>query len=503
MSMNNATLLPLHQSLLARLATKPLLLFGLAIAWGAWLAVFGMIPGLVRDASLISITFDLRDYLLRAFVVFLVAHLIVRQTSIPTLFAIPPFTFGIWQLIDVYAFSEWFSGAYRVNLHELNAQLFVVPVQLAVAIVGLVLCLRRASRTTSRIFATIMMWGSIVSTLMFHLAIVEVTYKPVEVVYSEMLKTASMAEDYDQACAVMKMRCSRTPIGLGGYDELWQLDPQLRLFEPELLRLVGNTYSWAEVHADGLVYAHLGAVRDSQIRMTSLAIPESLTGPMENYVFDEAQCPGNSRCYQGLDNISLESSSKLAGVLQAASEHDQFVHGWLEALPDIGTTTLWLRLLAKHNGELKLVSTQLPRDLIARLSSDLTAAQCSGPSCVATTIDQASMSGDLEPGLAELANKVQSGEVRPIYLSWVDKALSRNPVKYIDREEFLRSITYANGEIRITTTPNSFGKITLDMKVTFNLIITIFSATWLVMGVFLILFHTRRQLGAQRRGLAA
>ena len=77
----------------AYLAQSPGRLFLFALAWGAYLALFGLIPGILRDASLVSITFDLRDYLLRAFVVFMVAHLIARQTTLLLLAAIPPATF--------------------------------------------------------------------------------------------------------------------------------------------------------------------------------------------------------------------------------------------------------------------------------------------------------------------------------------------------------------------------------------------------------------------------
>src|SRR5690606_14236710 len=100
------------------------------------------------------------DYLLRMFVVFLIAHLFVRETNFKLLFAIPPIALALQLGLNVYDFSEWYSRTFRINLHELNAQLFVVPVQVLVLMVGIIFCCRKKLRTTTRIFATTMLAGS-------------------------------------------------------------------------------------------------------------------------------------------------------------------------------------------------------------------------------------------------------------------------------------------------------------------------------------------------------
>ncbi|MFU4538271.1 hypothetical protein ACM73L_33175 [Pseudomonas aeruginosa] len=129
-------------------------LFLFALLWSAYLLLVGALPHLVSGTSLNSLTFQYRDYLLRAFVVFAVAHLFVRKTNFKLLFAIPPITLALQLGLDVYDFSEWYSRTFRVNLHELNAQLFVVPVQLMVLATGIYFCCRKHLRTTTRIFAT-------------------------------------------------------------------------------------------------------------------------------------------------------------------------------------------------------------------------------------------------------------------------------------------------------------------------------------------------------------
>ncbi len=479
----------------AYLAQSPGRLFLFALAWGAYLALFGLIPGILRDASLVSITFDLRDYLLRAFVVFMVAHLIARQTTLLLLAAIPPATFILWQAIDVYDFSEWYSQNYRVNLHELNAQLFVVPIQVAIAIAGLCLCLKRSTKTTSRVFATIMIWGSLISTLMFHLSIVEVSYKPVETVFADMLERTATADDYAATCKTMRSACAASPVDQAKFEEAWALDPQLRIHLPYALRILAIDHMWVTRDADGVMHAGLASVNGKQIRYSEDPLPVSLTMPMERYALDGATCPAGAVCHGDMAAMKASASSRLLATIDTAAQTEFFAHAWIEGMEgeDAG---LWLRILGKVDDQFRLVST--PLDAHTPIFPSHTSSDCDGSRCKSAEAESLSVSTGISPGLRDLARTVAAGTYQPLYLPWVDKALSRNPVKYIDRPEFLRALTYRDGQMRMTTTPPSFSSITLDMKVTFNLIITAFSTSWLILGVYLILYHTRRALASGR-----
>lgn len=481
------------QTLTAYLAQSPGRLFLFALVWGVYLAAFGFIPGLVRDASLVSITFDLRDYLLRAFVVFMAAHLFARQTTLLLLAAIPPVTFILWQSIDVYDFSEWYSQNYRVNLHELNAQLFVVPFQVAIATAGLALCLRKSTKTTSRVFATVMMWGSILSTLMFHLSIVEVSYKPVETVFADMLERTATADDYEGTCKTMRSACAHSSVDQAKFDEAWALDPQLRIHLPYALRILAIDHMWIRRDSMGVMHAGLASVSGKQIRRSEDPLPLELTTPMEQYALEGAPCPTDAICTADEATMKNGASTRLLSLLDTAGRASFFAHAWIEGMEN-HDGRLWLRVLGKVDDEIRLVSTPLSNSAPIFPSHGADLANCTGGKCVIHEAATVAEDEQAIPALRELASTVAAGRYQPLYLPWVDKALSRNPVKYIDRPEFLRALSYVDGEIRMTTTPPSFSSITLDMKITFNLIITVFSTSWLILGVYLILFHTRRAL---------
>lgn len=479
------------------IVSKTSRMFLFALLWGAWMLLCGAMPHLLSNTSLESLTFQYRDYLLRMFVVFLAAHLVVRQTNLKLLVSIPLISLALWQGVDVYAFSEWFSRSFRVNLHELNAQLFVVPVQVALLAVGIYFCTRKSLRTTTRIFATVMLGGSILSTLGFHLSIVNVTYKPIERVYADQIYGIAALDKIRDACAVLKSDCRQFSLGGLEFDDDLSLDPQLALAHKEVFPYLMASNSWVRSGIGPERYLGIASLAGEKMRVAEVKLPiNSYSGAMQ-FAFAGGDCPRDYRCWSWAEAVpaEIQSMALASGVLADLSTRPTYLHAWSHTvnLPNGAPAPALYIAGRRGSGEHRLAAAQISNEVMDRLSQSLAAEDdCLVDFC------QAYAKNDLADGLAEpareLLESLSAGHHEQIAKLWVDKALSRNPVLYIDRPEFLRYYGFHSGKIRIITSPMGFSDITKDLKITFNLIIGIFSVAWLTLGVFLILFHTRRQL---------
>lgn len=479
------------------IVARPSRMFLFALVWGMWMMFVGAIPHFFSGSSLPSLTFEYRDYLLRLFVVFLVGHLFVRQTNLKLLFAIPLITLALWQGIDVYDFSEWYSRTHRVNLHELNAQLFVVPVQVAVLAVGVYFCCRSHLRTTTRLFATIMLAGSILSTLGFHLSIVNVTYKPVERVYSAQIKGAAKLDDFDQACTTLKSDCRVFDLGSLTWGDQLDLDPQLPLAHREMFPYLMANHAWVRNGNGPERFAGLASVSNNGVRVAEVRLPLEFYAPAMDYVFAGGECPEGYRCWQWSGSIpaDIPSSEMVGNVITSLSSSPTFLHNWAHAaeFTDSKPVPAFFAAGRREGGDVRLAVGEMPRDVMARLSRSLAGSHsCDADRCEVLPLDGQGV--PVNQTVAQLLEQARKGSYEDVAKLWVDKALSRNPVLYINRPEFLRYYIYRDGMVRLITSPLTFSDITLDLKITFNLIIGIFSCAWLTLGVFLILFHTRRQL---------
>lgn len=477
-------------------------IFILSFLWGAWMLLVGAIPHLANGTSIYSLTFEYRDYLLRMFVVFAIAHFFVRQTNFYLLALIPLITLGLQLAIDVYDFSEWFSRTYRVNLHELNAQLFVVPVQVAALAGGMYFCSRRRLRTTTRIFATVMMAGSLLSTLGFHLSIVNVSYKPVERIYTSQLMKLAHLDDPLPTCEAMGFDCQFYSLDSLDWQDDLLLDPQLRIAHQMVIDEVMSTHAWVR-RGDGMEYwLGLASPDLKGLALAEVPIPMDVLEPLMLSAFGEAECNFDSdfRCWEytgNPDDVPMAPYPK--SIIMTLVESPTFVHAWAHAYDFDGDGYLEPALYAagrRDAGPLRVAAKPIPTNQRAMLSRALANGRCEGVQCIRISSENAP---PYLNSLKTLLASVQGGSYKAPARLWVDKALSRNPVLYINRPEFLRLYVFKDGNIRIITSPQSFSDTTLDLKLTFNLIIAIFSISWLTLGVFLILFHTRRQLLAGMR----
>lgn len=468
-------------------------LFAAALLWSAWLLLVGALPHLISGTSLSSLTFEYRDYLLRAFVVFAVAHMFVRKTNVRLLLAIPPVTLALQIGLNVYDFSEWYSRTFRVNLHELNAQLFVVPVQLAVLATGVYFCSREHLRTTTRIFATVMLGGSIVSTLGFHLSIVNVTYKPIERVYADNLNSLAGLDDPADTCQAMDFDCQYISLGGLNWADDHLLDPQLPIAHKAIFAEALATHAWVR-RGDGIDHwLGLATVKGQGVRVSESLLPLSWLSPLMESAYGGPGCDssGVARCFAlNDDHPELLPFSK--SIIATLLESEAFIHAWLHAydFDDDGFVEPALFAAGRRSGaEPRLVVSPLPASALEPLASALGREVCDDDCWTASKASEI-QEANLPPSVLVLLEQALAQTYESPSKLWVDKALSRNPVLYINRPEFLRVYAFKDGAIRVFTTPKAFSDTTLDL----NLIIALFSISWLTFGVFLILFHTRRQL---------
>jgi len=469
-----------------------------ALLWSAWLLLVGALPHIIADRSFNSLTFEYRDYLLRVFVVFTVAHLFVRKTNFKLLVAIPPLALALQIGVNVYDFSEWYSRAFRVNLHELNAQLFVVPVQLLVLATGICFCCSKNLRTTTRIFATIMLAGSIVSTLGFHLSIVNVTYKPVERIYANNLMSLVALDEPSDTCRVMAFDCQTINI----WDMDWTvdhlLDPQLPIAHREVFAEALATHAWVRRGDNHDHWLGLAAVKGQGVQVAETLLPLSWLSPLMESAFGGPGCPHGevARCFMLDDEEEVSRLMPFSlSIIETLLESEAFVHAWLHAYDFENDGFVEPALFAagrRSGGEPRLVVSRLPQTALEHLARAIEG--CDGVECKVVSSKADLESSDLPPSVMVLLEHALAQVYESPTKLWVDKALSRNPVLYINRPEFLRVYAFKEGVIRVFTSPQAFSDTTLDLKKTFNLIIGLFSVSWLTLGVFLILFHTRRQL---------
>ena len=473
-------------------------LFLLALLWSAYLLLVGALPHLASGTSLKSLTFEYRDYLLRAFVVFAVAHLFVRKTNFKLLFAIPPITLALQLGLDVYDFSEWYSRTFRVNLHELNAQLFVVPVQLMVLATGIYFCCRKHLRTTTRIFATTMLAGSIVSTLGFHLSIVNVTYKPVERVYADNLRSLVGLDDPADTCRAMDYDCQYIRLGELDWSDDHLLDPQLPIAHNAIFSEALATHAWVR---RGEGYDHwfgLATATEQGAALAETLRPLELLSPLMESAFGGPGCRGQgSLCFKSSSEAFDQLHPFSRSIIDTLLESETFIHAWLHVYDFNGDGFIEPAFFAagrRSGTEPRFVVSPLPDGTIDKLAASISGKGCHVESCQIATSGHDLQGAKVPPSLLVLLEQALAQTYEVPSRLWVDKALSRNPVLYINRPEFLRVYAFKDGVIRVFTSPQAFSDTTLDLKLTFNLIIGLFSVSWLTLGVFLILFHTRRQL---------
>jgi hypothetical protein len=473
--------------------TWAILIFSLV--WGGWMLLVGAMPNLLSNRGLESLSFEYRDYLLRMFVVFLIAHLFVRETNFKLLFAIPPITLGLQLGLNVYDFSEWYSRTFRVNLHELNAQLFVVPVQILVLMVGIIFCCRKKLRTTTRIFATTMLAGSILSTLGFHLSIVNISYKPVERVYSTNLESLIALDDPAATCNAMQFDCVYYPLGHTQWRDDLLLDPRLFLAHRELLGEVMSSQMWVSRDNEQF-WLGLAEPDGSILRLYEAPLPLSSYAESMDYVFGPSPCPEDEavQC-SSLDGAMQKLTDYSLSIVDEISGTDSFVHVWAHTHDFEGDGLVEPALIAagrRDSGQIKMAFIRIPQQVLNLLSEAAQTDTC-GASLRCHVLTGDDLAGAGLPGKIRTLYSPRNTFEAPLE-TWVDKALSRNPILYINRPEFLRSKTIEKGVVKIFSSPKAFSDITLDLKMSFNLIIGIFSTSWLTLGVFLILFHTRRVL---------
>lgn len=461
----------------------------------------GAAPNLIAGRSIESLTFEYRDYFLRVFVVFLVAHLFTRQTSFRLLLAIPPATLALQLALDVYQFTEWYSQTFRVNLHEINAQLFVVPIQVAVMLTGVVFCFRGVTRTTTRIFATTMMVGSIISTFCFHLAIVNVSYKPIERLYSDTLERVSDLESPDEVCETVGFKCQSFELGQPDWPANLRRDPQMYKAHELLLQELMATHFWIE-RGDGAEHTlGMADVSDREVVAAELLLPSNVLLPALQYVFAEEECSNELGylCWDfGSDSERPHLTEYSASILNTISGDETFLHTWVYAydfdLDGPGLSLPALMVAGRVNGgHTRVAISKLPQYYLDTLRAALESGRCHSSGCQVLDTNKPEHA-DTPQVLQALIESLNTNSYDSLQVSWVDKAISANPVLYINRPEFLRAKSYQAGTFRVVTTPQAFSDSTLDIKISFNLIIAIFSTSWLTFGVFLTLFHTRRQL---------
>lgn len=474
---------------------RPWALFAFSLVWSGWMLFVGALPNLLADRSLESLTFEYRDYLLRLFVVYLVAHLFVRRTSFALLWTLPPLTLALQLGVDVYDFSEWYSRTFRVNLHELNAQLFVVPVQLGILCAGIYFCARKKLRTTTRIFATTMLAGSIISTLGFHLAIVNVSYKPIERIYAASLDKVTGMDEPEGVCAAMGFDCRTYGLGTEGWPPELYLDPQLLRSHRQLLTQLFVHQIWLERVSALEHRIHSALVVQGGVVEKTASLPADLVRNAYAFAFSSDQCPTRQGAYcwdLGVDTERPDLSDFSTSIMLDLMDQDVYLHTWLDAydFDGDGVVSPSLMVSGRNSGRgARVVATPLPLSILEPLvdpseSQDIMSTHWSASNA------------EIEPPakVQQLLDLVESGQYQAPTYRWVDKALSLNPVLYINRPEFLRSAQFYDGHVRIFTTPSAFSSTTLDIKISFNLIIALFSVSWLTLGTFLILFHTRREL---------
>ncbi|MEN1629720.1 hypothetical protein AAIH00_11420 [Pseudomonas aeruginosa] len=473
-------------------------MFLCALLWSAYLLLVGALPHLVSGTSINSLTFEYRDYLLRAFVVFAVAHLFVRKTNFKLLIAIPPITLALQLGLDVYDFSEWYSRTFRVNLHELNAQLFVVPVQLMVLATGIYFCCRKHLRTTTRIFATTMLAGSIASTLGFHLSIVNVTYKPVERVYADNLRSLVGLDDPADTCRAMNFDCQYISLGELDWADDHLLDPQLPIAHNSIFSEALATHAWIRRGEGFDHWMGLATATEQGVGFAETLLPLEWLSPLMESAFGGPGCRGQgSVCFkfgsEAFDQLQPFSRS----IINTLLESETFIHAWLHVYDFNGdgfTEPAFFAAGRRSGAEPRFVVSPLPDGTIDKLAGSISGEGCHVESCQTAASGHDLKGGKLPPSLLVLLEQALAQTYEAPSRLWVDKALSRNPVLYINRPEFLRVYAFKDGVIRVFTSPQAFSDTTLDLKLTFNLIIGLFSVSWLTLGVFLILFHTRRQL---------
>jgi hypothetical protein len=473
-------------------------LFLVALLWSAYLLLVGALPHLISGTSLNSLTFEYRDYLLRAFVVFAVAHLFVRKTNFKLLLAIPPITLALQLGLDVYDFSEWYSRTFRVNLHELNAQLFVVPVQLMVLATGIYFCCRKHLRTTTRIFSTTMLAGSIASTLGFHLSIVNVTYKPVERVYADNLRSLVGLDDPSDTCRAMNYDCQYVGLGELDWDDQHLLDPQLPIAHNAILSEALATHAWVRRGEGTDHWLGLSKVTDNGVAYAESLLPMEWLSPLMGSAFGAPGCHGQgSHCFDSDSDAFDQLHPYSRSIIDTLLESEAFIHAWLHVYDFNGDGFVVPAFFAagrRSGAEPRFVVSPLPDGAIEGLVASINGEDCRVDSCQRATSGHDLHSLGHPQSLLALLEQAMAQTYNPLSRLWVDKALSRNPVLYINRPEFLRVYAFKDGVIRVFTSPKAFSDTTLDLKLTFNLIIALFSVSWLTLGVFLILFHTRRQL---------
>ncbi len=482
-----------------KLLTSTWALFAFSIFWGGWLLLWGSIPNVLADRGPESLTFELRDYLLRAFVIFLIAHLCVKQTNFKLLFAVPPLTLLIQQGLDVYALIDWYAAKYNRNVHELNAQLLVVPVQLATLVAGIYFCSRQHLRSTTRIFATVMLAGSVLSTVGFHFALISVSYKPIERVYSANLKSISELASPEALCETMGYECFFYPLDSKDWQRDLFLDPQLRGAHGELLGELLATQVWVRRGVGADRWLGLANITEDGVDLKEIKLPSELIMPAVSHIGGEAECPTHhdALCWDSLtgpDGPHLMPYSQ--SVAEGFGTADNFWHVWAHVY-DFERRKLEPALFVagrRDGGPLRVVILRLPRSETLALSDAVANRLCPEDMLCRHLKAEEIVDHETLPELPYLADTARLRSDKGLRRVWVDKALSTNPVLYINRPEFLRLMKYDNGYFRIMTTPQAFSDMTMDLKVSFNLIIALFSMSWLSLGVFLILFHTRRQL---------
>ncbi len=184
-------------------------------------------------------------------------------------------------------------------------------------------------------------------------------------------------------------------------------------------------------------------------------------------------------------------------IIDTLLESEAFIHAWLHVYDFNGDGFVAPAFFAagrRSGAEPRFVVTPLPEGVIEGLVASINGEDCRVDSCRRVTSEHDLHDTKQPPNLLVVLEQAMAQTYKFPTRLWVDKALSRNPVLYINRPEFLRVYAFMDGVIRVFTSPKAFSDTTLDLKLTFNLIIGLFSVSWLTLGVFLILFHTRRQL---------
>lgn len=209
-------------------------------------------------------------------------------------------------------------------------------------------------------------------------------------------------------------------------------------------------------------------------------------------------CNGDgAQCYVATRGAIDQLPSFSRSIIDTLLNSEAFIHAWLHVYDFDGDGFVEPALFAagrRSGAQPRLVVSPLPQGAFDRLTDSISDRGCSVERCLSAESRHDLHASSLPASVQVILEQALAQTYDAPSKLWVDKALSRNPVLYINRPEFLRVYAFKDGVIRVFTSPQAFSDTTLDLKLTFNLIIGLFSVSWLTLGVFLILFHTRRQL---------